>query len=418
MSILEGADPLARQRRLALATYFAAVALTGVAFIATFQNASVLAPVITGTASTGGLPASAGVVGSAIAAALLATLMAARGRRVGILTGLLVAVLGSATTVVAVVTWSLPLLIGGVLLVGSGNAAASLSRYAASDMVPPARRAAAVGIVVWGSTIGAVAGPNLVGPANSVGESLGWQHAAGGFVMAIGFLLLAVAVVTFGPRAPISPDEPVEERGPAARTSLWRLLTELLSSARGRTAVLALVSGQLVMILIMTMTPYHLSHAGYPDAVVGLVVSAHMFGMFGLSPVSGRLTERLGAVPVIMLGFGGLGMAGLLAAAAPEGGGTVLMLPLFLLGFGWNLSFVAGSSLLASGQAFRDRARLQGLIDALAWGTAAFAGLVAGPVVAGFGYAVLCLAGTALAALLAALFVVDGRRLQTAGTAS
>jgi MFS family permease len=418
MSPSEQADPLARQRRLALVTYFTAVALTSLAYVATFQNASVLAPIITGSASTGGLPSSAEVAGSAIAAAMLATLMAARGRRVGILTGLAVAIIGSAMTVAAVATWSFGLLIAGVLVIGSGNAAATLSRYAAADMVPPARRAAAVGIVVWGSTIGAVAGPNLVAPANRIGESLGWQHATGGFAMAVGFLILAVAVVALGPRPPASPDEEIETGVPAERASMWRLLTGLLSSVRGRTAVLALVSGQLVMVLIMTMTPYHLSHAGYPDSVVGIVVSAHMFGMFALSPVSGRLTERLGAVPVILLGFAGLATAGLLAAMAPAGGGTVLMLPLFLLGYSWNLSFVAGSSLLATGQAFRDRARLQGLIDALAWGTAALAGVVAGPVVAGLGYAVLCLGGTALAVLLAALFVADGRRLEAAGTTS
>jgi hypothetical protein len=83
------------------------------------------------------------------------------------------------------------------------------------------------------------------------------------------------------------------------------------------------------------------------------------------------------------------------------------MLPLFLLGFGWNLTFVAGSSLLAAGESYRDRARLQGVIDAAIWGTAAVAGVVAGFVVASAGYAVLCVAGAALALLLAASIAAD-----------
>jgi MFS family permease len=193
------------------------------------------------------------------------------------------------------------------------------------------------------------------------------------------------------------------------------MLARLFETARGRTAVLALISGQLVMVLIMTMTPYHLNHEGHADSVVGFVISAHTFGMFALSPISGRMTDRFGAVAVILAGFGTLAAAGLLAAAAPSSGGVVLMLPLFLLGFGWNMSFVAGSSLLATGEVFADRARLQGAVDAFVWGTAAMAGIVAGPVVATFGFGALCLSGAMLALLLAAVIAMDGRRLEAAG---
>ena len=143
------------------------------------------------------------------------------------------------------------------------------------------------------------------------------------------------------------------------------------------------------------------------DEVIGLVLSAHTFGMFALSPVSGRLTEWLGGRPVIMAGFALLAAAGILGAITPERGGAALMLPLFLLGFGWNLTFVAGSSLLAAGESYRDRARLQGVIDAAIWGTAAVAGVVAGFVVASAGYGVLCIAGAALALLLAATIAAD-----------
>jgi len=89
---------------------------------------------------------------------------------------------------------------------------------------------------------------------------------------------------------------------------------------------------------------------------------------------------------------------------------VALTLPLFLLGFGWNCTFVAGSSLLASGDAYHDRARLQGVIDAAIWGTAAVAGVIAGFVVASAGYAVLCIVGAALAVALAMAIVMDNTR--------
>ena len=58
-------------RRRALITYLGAVALTSVAYIAAFQNAAILAPQISGTASTGGIPSSSAVAGTALAAVLL-----------------------------------------------------------------------------------------------------------------------------------------------------------------------------------------------------------------------------------------------------------------------------------------------------------------------------------------------------------
>jgi MFS family permease len=413
---VDGSPEIQRQRRLALGTYFTAVALTSIAYIATFQNASVAAPTITGTASTGGLPSSAAVAGTAIAAASLSALMASRGRRVGIITGIGIAVAGSLVTFLAALDASFPLLIVGSLLIGFGNAATTLSRYAAADMVPAVRRAGAVGLVVWGSTLGAVAGPNLVAPANGIGAALDWPRFSGGFAMAVGFLVLAAVVATFGPRAPaVTPSVHAHGVDPP-HTPMRRMLAELFASTRGRTAVLALISGQLVMVLIMTMTPYHLNDAGHGDSVIGLVISAHTLGMFALSPVSGRLTDRFGPGTMIMVAFATLAAAGLLAAAAPASGGTVLILPLFLLGFGWNMSFVAGSSLLASGEVFADRARLQGVVDAFVWGTAALAGVSAGFVVAVFGYGALCLAGAGLAVALAGIIAVDGRRPEPIGT--
>jgi MFS family permease len=400
----------ANARRGALITYFGAAALTSVAYIAAFQNAAVLAPQISGSASTGGLPSSSAVAGTALAAVVLSRLMAARGRRAGMVAGIGVAVIGGAITVVAIPAWSFALLMAGSLLLGFGNAAINLSRYAAADLYPPARQAWVVGIVVWGSTIGAVAGPNLVGPANAAAESVGLPRFVGGFVLALAFLVAANALALLGPHADRLPDAERPERGQAASqagTPVRVMVAALLATTRGRTAVAALVSGQLVMVLVMTMTPYHLDHTGHGDQVIGLVLSAHTFGMFALSPVSGRLTGRLGARPVIMAGFALLATAGILGALTPDRGGAALALPLFLLGFGWNCTFVAGSSLLAAGEAYRDRARLQGVIDAAIWGSAAVAGVVAGFVVAAAGFAVLSIAGAALAVLLAAAILAD-----------
>lgn len=398
-----------RHRSRALATYFTAAALTSIAYIATFTVASLAAPEMTGSAGSSGWPSAIAVAGTALAASLLSSVMARRGRRAGIVLGLSVAVGGGALAVVAVMAASLPLLLIASALVGFGNAAMNLSRYAAADLFPVDRRAGALGFVVWGSTIGAVVGPNLVAPAGAVAPTLGLLPLAGGFAMAFAFLLAALAVATLGPRAPIQPhlDEPTRAVGQRP-TSQRRLLGELVRTPQGRSALLALVTSQLAMTLIMTMTPYHLRAGGHGLETIGLVISAHTFGMFAFSPLSGRLTDRFGANAMVLTGFSVLAAAGLLAAVIPEGG-ALLAIPLFLLGVGWNLGFVAGSALLASEAPLGDRARLQGASDALVWATAAAASFASGYVVVTASYAVLAMAGAGLALLLGVAIALDTR---------
>jgi len=75
-----------------------------------------------------------------------------------------------------------------------------------------------------------------------------------------------------------------------------------------------MTSGQIVMVLIMTMTPVHVHDTGHSLATVGFVISAHTLGMYALSPLSARLVDRLGAIPVMLGGFGLLLIAAVLAA--------------------------------------------------------------------------------------------------------
>jgi MFS family permease len=132
--------------------------------------------------------------------------------------------------------------------------------------------------------------------------------------------------------------------------------------------------------------------------------------MFALSPISGRLTDRFGSPRVIGAGLSTLGVAAALAALAPPDGGLLLTLALFLLGYGWNLGFVAGSAMLTAGLVLAERTRVQGVADGLIWSTAALASLSSGVVVAGASYTALGLLGLALLAIPIALLVARGGR--------
>ena len=403
------ATSAARLRSRAVATYFVAAALTSIAYIGTFTVASLAAPEISGYAGSSGWPSATAIGGTALAATLLSAVMARRDRRAGIVLGIGVAAVGGVLAVVAVVVSSLPLLLVASAGVGFGNAATNLSRYAAAELYPAAQRAGALGLVVWGSTFGAVLGPNLVAPAGSLGPSIGLAPLAAGFAMALLFLLAALTVAVAGPRAPSPPGGDSSSQAGVARVPARRLLADLIATPRGRMAITALISGQVVMTLIMTMTPYHLHEHSHGLVTVGFVISAHAFGMFAFSPLSGRLTDRFGAHTMVTIGFVVLALAGILAAGMPATGGSALAIPLFLLGIGWNLNFVAGSALLASEATVGSGTRLQGASDSVIWTASALASASSGFVVAVSSYAALAIIGAGLAVLLAVALALDSR---------
>jgi MFS family permease len=310
-----------------------------------------------------------------------------------------------------VVMRSVPLLMVGTLLIGFGNASNQLSRYVAADLAPNANRASAIGLVVWASTVGAVLGPNLVGPSGVVAEWLGLPRLAGPYLAPIAFVGLAMILSwTF-----LRPDPSTIAEAdslPSATAGDGRAIRALLSRPSVAIALIALVAGQVVMVLIMTMTPVHMAAHGHQVETIGFVISGHTFGMFALAPLSGRMTDRFGSIPVIVAGLVVLAVASGLSALAPPDGGLVLFVALFLLGYGWNLGFVAGSTLLTRGIEGAERTRLQGAVDSVIWSSAAAASLGSGIVLAAASFAALGLIAVGL--VVVPLWIVVTRRREIA----
>ena len=404
---------LAALRRRMIWTLFAVSALGSTGYIAAVTAGTLAAAEIAGSAGPGGLPTTTSTLGTAAAASVLSFLMLRVGRRPGMLIGILGGSLGGAVALAGVLTSSLPLLLAGSALAGFANGAGQLGRYVAADLVPADRRARTIATVVWGTTIGAVSGPNLVAPAGAVAESLGLPPLAGTYLLTLGFVSLAglIAFIFLRPEPYELADASAlvphpEGTVPSSLAGLMRRPTVLV-------ALVTLAAGQVVMVLIMTMTPLHLIDHGHGLETVGFVLSAHTFGMFALSPITGRLTDRFGSGRVIAAGLMTLAVAALIAAGAPPEGGFFLTLALFLLGYGWNLGFVAGSSLLTRGLTLGERTRVQGAADGMIWTSAALASLSSGFIVAGASYTTLGLLGVALLIPPAALLLARRRAVVT-----
>jgi MFS family permease len=398
---------LDRLRRRTLRTLVAGVALGSTGHIAAATVATIVAQDIAGGTAWSGAPGATVVLGAAAGAVMLSQIMVRSGRRTGLAAGYGVGVLGALVATWAVVAASFPMLLVGTFLIGFGNASNQLSRYVAADLYPADRRASALGTVVWGATIGAVIGPNLAAPASTLAAALGLPDLAGAYLVPVVFVGVAALLTLFALRPDpyaLADTSSVHDRVDRERGTALAL-SSVLRRPNVPVAIVALVTVMVVMVLIMTMTPLHMTQHGHDIAAVGLVLSGHTFGMYGLSPISGRLTDRFGSVPVILAGLATSAAAAILAAVAPPQGGVLLFVALFVLGYGWNLGYVAGSALLTQDLSLAERTRLQGLTDGLIWSSAAAASLGSGVVVAAAGYATLGLLGAALVVVPALLVI-------------
>ena len=393
---------LDRARKRTLWSLVVGVGLGSTGNIAAGTIGTIAAQELSGSTALSGAPSASVVLGAAIGSSVLAALMVRRGRRFGLTTGYVVGVGGAGLAIGAVVVGSLPLLLLATVFIGFGGSSNQLSRYTAADMFPETRRASAIATVVWGSTIGAIIGPNLISAADTFATSIGLPAISGAYLIPAAFVGMA-ALLSFGMLRPdpyaLADESALEAAAEVAAIGAAPVpLRVLLGRATVLAALATLIVGQIAMTSIMTMTPLHMTDHGGSIALVGLVISAHTAGMFALSPLSGWLTDRLGSPIVMYLGLATLAGAGMLAAIAPPDGGALLFVALFLLGYGWNLCFVAGSALLAVGLTLAERTRLQGATDTMIWGSAVVASLASGVIVAVASYTVL--------GLLPAFFIV------------
>ncbi len=389
-------------QRRTVRTLVVSQAFGGLGFSIGVAVSALLAEQVSGSEKLAGLPQTAQVLGAAIASWLLARIMGRSGRRVGLSVGYLLGSAGAALCVVAGVLGSFALLLVAATLLGATTAANNQSRYAATDLAVPAARARALSVVVWATTLGALAGPNLTGPAGRVGQALGVPVLTGPFLFALVGTLGAAAVVGLflRPDPLLVAREAALDRGePAQGRTSWRRVVEVARTRPGVAAGTgALALAHAVMVSVMVMTPLHMHHGGATLEVIGVVISVHVLGMYALSPVSGWLADRLGRPRVLATGAVVLLLALLLSGTAPAGASYQIGVGLFLLGLGWSLCTVAASALLSESAPLEVRTDVQGAADLVMGLTAAAAGALAGVVVGSFGYAAL----NGFAALLAA----------------
>lgn len=403
-------DVTAVQGRTVL-TLMGSQTLGGIGVASGIAVAAIVAAEVSGSDALSGLANTTQVLGGALFTVPVAALMATRGRRAGLVTAYLVGAVGALLAVTAATVGSFWLLLLGTTLFGASSTANSQARYAATDLSPPERRGRQLSWVVWATTVGSVLGPNLIGPGRWIALQLGLAPLAGAWVLSLaGFLLAAVLLQVLLRPDPLLLSRELEHRSrpaleqaaPAAarRGNVAEGLRLIRSTPAALWGTAAVTVGHVVMVAVMVMTPLHMRHGGAVIELIGLVISLHILGMYGLSPVAGQLTDRVGAAAVVLLGVVLLLLACLLAGLSAAGFSAGLTAGLVLLGLGWSCTMVAGSGTVAGAVPVAERAAVQGAADLVMGLSAAAGGALAGVVMDLWGYGVLCvLAGAAALAL-------------------
>ncbi|MGO1545708.1 MAG: MFS transporter [Gulosibacter sp.] len=369
-----------------------------------------LASEVTQNEAWAGLARTASTLGAALFGLPLGNLAAQFGRRFALSSGWWAAALGSALLVVAA-QWSLVVpLFGGLLLIGAGSAVSLQARFAATDLAAPARKGRALALVVWVGMIGSVLGPNLGVPGAFIGERTGLTVYAGAFLIAAVCLVIA-GIIVFAllrpdPLLTLQRASGLETQKPESMgTRIRKVLLELRNNRSARYAVIAIITAQIVMVAIMTMTPVHMSHLGDSITVIGFTISLHVAGMYALAPLVGYLNDKLGTRPTIGMGIIILIASLGIGATWPEATWGVIA-SLILLGVGWSFINVAGSALFSGVVSDDTRASSQGGVDALSNLFGATAAFVAGPLLMVSSFSILSLIAIVVLLPLAWLTVV------------
>jgi MFS family permease len=344
------------------------------------------------------LPVSLLVAGVAASVVPAGVLIHRYGRRAVFVGSALQAGAGCVLAGYAIATGRYWLFCAAAFLLGANNAVVMQYRFAATEYVDAARASRAIAVVMSGALVAAWLGPELAVRTAGLVPSARY---AGSFYAATGLYLVAAAVLSrIGGSATTASADPLPPRR----------LRDIAAQPVFRVAVLAALTSYAVMSFIMTATPISMHVVdGHDEVATARVIQIHLLGMYLPSLASGWIIAKLGDRPVIVAGT--LLMAGCVATAVYAGHGVVHYgWALGVLGFGWNLLFIAATTLLTKTYRRGERIQAQTLNDFLVFGAQAVASLLAGVAVTTIGWERLNLATLPLLAAVLLATLALGRR--------
>jgi MFS family permease len=161
------------------------------------------------------------------------------------------------------------------------------------------------------------------------------------------------------------------------------------------------------MVGVMNLTGYIVVGHHHDQSDVFNVISLHIVGMYALVLVIGALIDKIGRREALVSGLAIMAVSTVMLAWVEAIPGT--MLSLFLLGLGWNVSYVAATTELVSHATPVERGRLVGATDLVAGLLGAGLALLGGVAYTEWGVAAVAVGATA-AVVAPAIAILVARR--------
>lgn len=407
------------RRRLIGAIFAANTTFMG-AQITAFTLMSIIGAELGGGDAAAGIPSTVSMIGRAVAGYPIGWLMDRWGRRAGLTVGYTLGVLSGIICVFAIGRSSLIGFCLGVALSGMARGTSEQSRYIAAEAEVPERRAKAIGFIVAGGTIAAIAGPLLVDPASNLVTYYGLSFFTGPYIASALLSLICVLLIFFLLRPdPLQVGRAIEAAYHLAEnrtvsTDRGRSFRQVLAEPTVCLAMAALTIGQFVMTFLMVIMPVHMHHHDHTTGAISWVIALHSVGMYAVSPLTSRMIDRMGRTNVILLGSLTLGVSALVTPIAPTF--VPIAVAMFLVGVGWNFAFIAGSSLLSDALTQNERGRIQGASETIVAIAGGAGSLSSGLIFSSTGVAGLSAIGLIFSFILVAATLLWGR--STAVTAA
>ena len=357
--------------------------------------ATVTLVLVTGIEGILGLGPAIFLTAGALAALPAGRLMDRHGRIPVLAGGCVAGIAGCLTTALGCELESATVVVAGFALVGVSQGTILLARAAAADMYPPERRARGISYVLFGALFGAALGPLVFRPLFA-GKELDTEALVLPWVAAAGIMVVGLVLVLL-----IRPDPRTIARklqfGAGGVEGEPAPLREIVRRPGVLTSLVAAIASFAAMASVMNLTGYLVIDHGHHQADVFTVISLHIVGMYALVLVIGQLIDKLGRRPgqvagLLLMALSTVGLAWFESVAW-------MSVSLFLLGLGWNISYVAAVTELADRALPAERGKLIGLTDQLSSFTAAALVLLGGVAYSELGIEALAFAATAFVAL-------------------
>ncbi len=384
---------------------FLAQSFASAGFIAAAAINPILGEKLASHRSMATVPVAAYLLSGALSASVWGVLMDRIGRRNAITLGLVLGMIGNGLVLLAIENASFAWMILGLMLMGTTNSATQLSRFAAAEVTPPEHRGRAISTVVFGGVLGTILARLSAAPMGSFVVTLGMDELSGAYLTTLILFALA-AILVFAALRPDPRDvgrELAKLYPSSAPEGQSRPIMEILRQPAALTAVVAMALGQVVMVAVMVITSLHMEDHNHARSDIYSVVSAHTFGMFAPSIISGWLLDKIGRPKMILIGAATLLLACIAAPLSPNV--LPLGIALFLLGVGWNFCYVGGSTLLSDQLSPLERSRTQGTNDFLVGLASALISLTSGFLFDASSFTVIAIVAGALSLIPLAMTV-------------